>query len=60
MARVSTYLNFARCTEEAFQFYRTVFGGDFSGPVHRLGATPALPGQPPLADADKNLIMHIE
>ena len=32
MARVSTYLNFARETEAAFLFYREVFGGDFSGP----------------------------
>ena len=60
MASVSTYFNFPRCTEEAFQFYRAVFGGDFNGPVHRFGEMPAAPGQPPLPDADKNLVMHIE
>ncbi len=60
MARVSTYLNFPRCTEEAFLFYRSVFGGEFSGPIHRFADAPAAPGQPPLAAADKELVMHIE
>ena len=60
MASVSTYFNFPRCTEEAFQFYRSVFGGDFNGPVHRFSAMPAAPGQPPLSEADQNLVMHIE
>ena len=60
MASVSTYFNFPRCTEEAFVFYRSVFGGDFNGPIHRFGEMPAAPGQPPLPDADRNLVMHIE
>lgn len=60
MARVSTYLNFSGHTEQAFNFYKTVFGGDFRGPVHRFSDTPPAPGQPPLADADKNLVMHVE
>jgi len=60
MARVSTYLNFPRCTEAAFLFYKSVFGGEFSGPVHRFGEMPPQPGMPPLAEADKNLVMHVE
>jgi PhnB protein len=60
MARVSTYLNFNRQTEEAFDFYRSVFGGDFIGGVHRMGEAPAMPGQPPLSDADRQLVMHVE
>ena len=61
MARVSTYLNFARNTEEAFNFYKSVFGGEFGGMgISRFGDIPAQDGMPPLADADKNLIMHIE
>ena len=60
MARVSTYLNFPRSTEAAFNFYRSVFGTSFSGPIMRFGDIPAQPGQPPMADADKNLVMHIE
>ena len=60
MARVSTYLNFPRCTEEAFGFYRSVFGGDFNGPMHRFGDMPPAEGQPPLAEADRQLVLHVE
>lgn len=60
MARVSTYLNFDGKTEEAFNFYRTVFGGDFAGPIHRFSEVPAAPDQPPMSEADKNLVMHVE
>ena len=60
MARVSTYLNFSRNTEEAFNFYKSVFGGEFFGQgIMRLGATPPMEGMPPLAEADKNLVMHV-
>ncbi len=59
MARTSTYLNFPRNTEEAFVFYKSVFGGDFDGPVHRMGEVPAQDGAPPLAEGDKNLVMHV-
>lgn len=60
MPRVSTYLNFGRQTGEAFAFYRSVFGGEFTGPVHRFADMPPAPGQPPLADADRELVMHVE
>jgi PhnB protein len=61
MAPVSTYLNFPRNTEEAFKFYQSVFGGEFSGGgIARLGDFPPAEGGPVLAEADKNLIMHIE
>lgn len=60
MARVSTYLNFNRTTEQAFEFYRSVFGGEFLGPVMRMGDAPAGPNQPPMSDADKKLVMHVE
>lgn len=60
MASVNTYLNFPGTTEEAFGFYRSVFGGDFNGPIHRMGDAPPMPGQPPLSDADKRLVMHVE
>ena len=59
MARVSTYLNFVRNTEEAFTFYRAVFGTAFEGPIHRMGEAPAMPGQPPMSDADRQLVMHV-
>lgn len=35
MARVSTYLNFARDTEAAFAFYRSVFGTEYATPIVR-------------------------
>ena len=61
MARVSTYLNFSRNTEEVFNFYKSVFGGEFSGNgIARFGDFPPPPGSPQLAEEDKNLIMHIE
>lgn len=61
MATVSTYLNFPRNTEAAFNFYKSVFGGEFSGGgVARFGDFPPPAGAPPLAETDKNLIMHIE
>jgi PhnB protein len=60
MARVSTYLNFPGTTEEAFTFYRSVFGGEFNGPVHRFGDMPAQPGQPPMAPAERQMVMHVE
>jgi PhnB protein len=60
MARVSTYLNFPGTTEQAFGFYRSVFGGEFNGPVHRFADIPPSPGQPPLPEADRQLVMHVE
>ena len=61
MARVSTYLNFPRSTEEAFEFYRSVFGGEFvGGIIHRFADIPPTPGQPPLPESDRQLVMHVE
>ncbi|MDI1306991.1 MAG: VOC family protein [bacterium] len=61
MARVSTYLNFPRNTEEVFNFYKSVFGGEFGGDViARFKDIPPAEGMPPITENDKNLIMHIE
>ncbi|MEI6362398.1 MAG: VOC family protein [Actinomycetes bacterium] len=59
MARVTTYLNFARCTEEAFAFYAEVFGTQVEGEINRLGAVPPDGSQLPMSEEDKNLVMHI-
>ena len=59
MARVSTYLNFPRSTEEAFNFYKSVFGGEFVGGINRMGEVPPQEGQPSMAEEDKNLVMHV-
>ena len=60
MARVSTYLNFMGDAEEAFELYRTVFGTDYSSPIMRIGDSPGDPSMPPLSDAEKQLVMHVE
>jgi len=61
MARVNTYLNFPRSTEEAFTFYKSVFGGEFGGNgIARFGDIPPGEGAPTIAEEDKNLVMHIE
>ena len=54
MASVSTYLNFERNTEEAFKFYKSVFGGEFNGgKIMRYGDIPDMPGSPPVAEQDE-------
>ncbi len=61
MARTTTYLNFERNTEEAFNFYKSIFGGEFGGNgISRFSDIPPSDEMPPMAEADKNLIMHIE
>ncbi|MGH9092322.1 MAG: VOC family protein [Acidimicrobiales bacterium] len=60
MARVSTYLNFMGTTEEAFRFYGSVFGTEIAGPVLRMGEMAPPPGAPPLADAERQLVAHVE
>lgn len=61
MARTSTYINFDRNTEEAFAFYRSIFGGEFGNDgIARMGDMPAMEGMPELKPEDKNLVMHVE
>jgi PhnB protein len=61
MASVSTYLNFPGNTEEAFNYYKTVLGGEFfGGKIMRFSDVPASPDNPPVAEEDKNLVMHVE
>ena len=60
MARTSTYLNFARSTEEAFNFYKSVFGTEFVAGIARFGDIPAQEGQPEMSDEDKQLVMNFQ
>ncbi len=53
MAKVSTYLNFTNQTEEAFNFYKTVFGTQFMSVISRYGDIPPFDNIPPLTEADK-------
>ena len=59
MARVSTYLNFATNTEEAFLFYKSVFKTEFVTPIMRFKDGPPCPGQPPVSEALGKLVMHV-
>lgn len=59
MAQVSTYLNFPKQTEEAFNFYKSVFGTEFIGNISRFGDVPPSDDMPPIAEADKNLVMNV-
>lgn len=60
MASVSIYLNFTRETEEAFTFYKTIFGGGFGQEPMRFSDMPPQEGLPPLPEEDQQLIMHID
>jgi PhnB protein len=60
MARTSTYLNFPNNTEEAFNFYKSVFGGEFNGGINRFKDIPADDNAPAMSDELKNLVMHVE
>ena len=59
MANTGTYLNFPRGTEEAFTFYKSVFGGEFMGGIMRHGDVPPPEGAPALSDEDKHLVMNV-
>ena len=60
MARTSTYLIFARSTEEAFTFYKSVFGTEFAGEIARMGDVPAQDVQPEMSDDNKQLVMNVQ
>ena len=57
MASISTYLNFNGNCEEAFNFYKSVFGGDFTF-IGRFSEIPAS-DEYVVPEADKDKIMHV-
>jgi PhnB protein len=52
MPTINPYLNFAGNTEEAFNFYKSVFGGEFAM-LQRFGEGQQIPG------SVKDKIMHV-
>lgn len=61
MARTSIYLNFSGNTESAFNFYKSVFGGEFGNDgIARFGDMPAMDGVPPMSEEVKGMILHVE
>ena len=62
MKAVNIYLNFPGNTEEAFNFYKSVFGGEFMGGIMRFRDFPPMEGMedmPPLKEEEKDLVGHI-
>ena len=57
MATINTYLNFNGNCEHAFNFYKSVFGGEFTF-IGRFGEMPEGDGYT-VPETDKNKIMHI-
>lgn len=55
MAAIHTYLNFDGNTEEAFKFYRSVFGGEFET-IQKMSDTP-MGAQ--LSEDEKRRVMHV-
>ena len=53
--QMNPYLNFNGNAEEAFNFYKAVFGGEFAT-VMRFGDNPQCAD---MAEADKNKLLHI-
>jgi PhnB protein len=58
MTTVNIYLTFNGQCEAAFNFYRSVFGGEFPY-VGRFKDMPPQEGQPPLSEDMNERIMHI-
>ena len=58
MARVNTYLNFPGNTEEAFNFYKSVFGTEFTS-LTRMKDMPRPESAPALLESDANKIMNV-
>lgn len=56
MARVSIYLNFMGNTEEAFNFYKQVFGTEYSSPFQYMRDVPGSN----VPDDEKDSVMHVE
>jgi PhnB protein len=55
MAIINPYLNFSGNTEEAFNFYRSVFGGEFAV----LQRFKDAPDSGKVPDNEKDMIMHV-
>jgi PhnB protein len=55
MATLNTYLNFNGNTEEAFNFYKSVFGGEF----RTLQRFKDIPDTDKMPANEQNLVMHI-
>ncbi|MFY9158796.1 VOC family protein [Aquirufa ecclesiirivi] len=60
MSKISTYLNFPGNAEEAFLFYQSIFKTEFVNGIQRFADIATESKWPPMSDAVKNMISHIE
>lgn len=58
MIKLNPYLNFLGRTEEAFTFYKSIFGGEFAM-LQRFRDIPEFPGKTEIAEADIDKLMHV-
>lgn len=58
MATVNVYLTFDGNCGEAFNFYKSVFGGEFQY-IGKYSEMPPQEGMPPMSEAESNKIMHV-
>jgi PhnB protein len=56
MAAINPYLTFNGNAEEAFNFYKSIFGGEFASGIMRFGESP---GCEQMSEQDKNKVMHV-
>jgi PhnB protein len=56
MTRVNTYLNFPGQSEEAFNYYASVFNSEVTG-LMRFGDASDMP---PMSDEDREKVLHVE
>lgn len=54
--KLNPYLNFDGNAEEAFNFYKSVFGGEFAGGIMKMSGAP---GTENLPDDEKERVMHV-
>ena len=59
MSKIAIYLNFQGNTSDAFHFYKTVFGTEFSAPMMYIKDLPRNPNGPKFTEADLNCVMHV-
>lgn len=59
MSKIAIYLNFQGNTAAAFDFYKSVFGTEFSSPMMYIKDLPPNPNGPKFSESDLNCVMHV-
>ena len=61
MSKLNPYLNYQGNTEEAFNFYRSVFGGEFTTLVrfNEMPGNDSMPGNNKMSPEDATKILHV-